>query len=65
MGFRLVPDPDRILNGTRFGEVGIQALDTSGNAVGSAAAFVFTPVGPGYDVDLRIECTELGCYEQP
>lgn len=65
MGFRVVPDPERALNGTRFGEVGIQALDTSGNSVGSAAAFEFMPVGAGYDVELRIECTELGCYEQP
>lgn len=65
MGFRLVPDPDRMLNGSDFGEVGFQGVDTAGNSVGSAAAFVFTPPGAGYGVDLRIECTELGCYEQP
>jgi hypothetical protein len=65
MGFRLVEDPERILNGTRLGEVGIQALDASGNVVGSPALFVFMPPGSGYGVELRIECTELGCYEQP
>jgi hypothetical protein len=65
MGFRLVEDPERILNGARLGEVGIQALDTSGNPVGSPATFEFAPVGPGYGVELRIECTEIGCYEQP
>jgi hypothetical protein len=65
MGFRLVPDPLRLLNGLRFGEVGIQPLDSSGNSVGTAATFEFTPVGYGYEVNLRIECTELGCYEQP
>jgi hypothetical protein len=60
-GYRLVEDPDRVLNGLRFGEVGIQALDASGNAVGSSAEFIFPPVGPGYEVDLRIECTDLEC----
>jgi hypothetical protein len=65
MGFRLVPDPERALNGTSFGEVGFQGVDTAGNPVGSAAAFVFMPPGAGYPVELRIECTEMGCYEQP
>jgi hypothetical protein len=65
MGFRLVADPERKLNGTSFGEVGFQGVDTAGNPVGSAAAFVFMPPGAGYPVDLRIECTDLGCYEQP
>jgi hypothetical protein len=65
MGFRLVPDPERILNGTRLGEVEIQALGASGNPVGSPALFVFTPVGAGYSKELRIECTEVGCYDQP
>jgi hypothetical protein len=65
MGFRLVPDPNRELNGARFGEVGIQALDSSGNPVGSSASFVFEPPGAGYEVELRIECTTDGCYEQP
>jgi hypothetical protein len=60
-GYRLVDDPERLLNGARFGEVGIQALDSAGNPVGSSAEFVFMPVGAGYDVDLRIECTDLGC----
>lgn len=65
MGFRDVPDPDRMLNGARFGEVGIAALDAAGNPVGAAAPFLFMPVGPGYGVELRIECTDEGCYEQP
>lgn len=64
-GFRLVPDPDRRLNGARFGEVGIQPLDSGGNSVGSSASFVFEPPGAGYEVELRIECTVDGCYEQP
>jgi hypothetical protein len=64
-GFRLVPDPDRVLNGARFGEVGFQGIDTAGNSVGAPAAFLFTPVGAGYGVELRIECTADGCYEQP
>jgi hypothetical protein len=65
MGFRLVPDPERALNGMSFGEVGFQGVDTAGNPVGTAATFEFTPPGAGYPVDLRIECTDLGCYEQP
>jgi hypothetical protein len=65
MGFRAVPDPNRELNGTRFGEVGITARDASGAMVGEPAPFIFMPVGPGYQVKLRIECTETGCYEQP
>jgi hypothetical protein len=65
MGFRVVPDPDRLLNGTRFGEVGIEGLDAAGNAVGMAEPFIFMPVGPGYAVELRLECTDEGCYEQP
>jgi hypothetical protein len=63
--YRLVPDPDRALNGTRFGEVGIQALDASGNSVGVSAAFAFAPPGAGYPVELNIECTDMGCVEQP
>jgi hypothetical protein len=65
MGFRLVPDPERMLNGSRFGEVGFQGIDTAGNSVGTSASFVFMPVGPGYAVELAIECTNEGCYEQP
>jgi hypothetical protein len=64
-GFRLVPDPERMLNGSRFGEVGFQGIDSAGNSVGASASFVFMPVGAGYGVDLRIECTSDGCYEQP
>jgi hypothetical protein len=62
-GYRLVPDPDRDLNGTLFGEVGIQAVDASGNSVGARATFAFDPPGPGYSVQLAIECTDLGCTE--
>lgn len=64
-GYRVIADPDRDLNGTRFGEVGIQALDASGNGIGMPASFVFPPVGPGYPVEINIECTDMGCYEQP
>ncbi len=60
-GFRLVEDPDRLLNGVLFGEVGIQALAANGSEVGSPAIHVFEPVGPGYPVELTIECTEAGC----
>lgn len=60
-GFRFVNDPDRLLNGLLFGEVGIQAVDASGGDIGTPAVFVFDPVGPGYAVELTIECTEAGC----
>ena len=60
-GYRLVPDPERLLNGSRFGEVGIQPLDSDGMNVGTAETFMFTPPGPGYGVDLRIECDNTGC----
>lgn len=60
-GYRLVPDPDRLLNGGRFGEVGVQALAADGSDVGSPAVFVFEPVGAGYPVELAIECTDAGC----
>jgi hypothetical protein len=63
-GFRLVPDPDRDLNGARFGEVGIQPIDSAGNSVGDSATIIFMPPGPGYGIELYIECTDAGCYEQ-
>ncbi|PRP95642.1 hypothetical protein ENSA5_37750 [Enhygromyxa salina] len=64
MGYRLVPDPDRELNGALLDEVGIQAVDASGNSVGSAATISFEPVGAGYPLQLTVECTESGCVEQ-
>lgn len=60
-GFRTIEDPDRLLNGVQFGEVGIQAVAADGSDVGSPAAFVFEPVGAGYSVELTLECTEAGC----
>lgn len=63
-GYRLIPDPDRRLNGVLFGEVGIQALAANGGNVGLAAAFVFDPVGAGYPVKIGIECTEAGCISE-
>jgi hypothetical protein len=60
-GYRLVPDPDRELNGARFGEVGIQAIAADGTDVGDPAVFEFDPVGAGYPVELAIECTQAGC----
>jgi len=60
-GYRMVPDPDRSLNGTFLGDVGIQALAANGEKVGTPALFVFDPPGSGYSVDLTIECTEAGC----
>lgn len=62
-GYRLIPDPERELNGTLFGEVGVQAVDAAGNSVGAPAAFTFEPPGPGYTIQLAIECTDLGCTE--
>lgn len=62
-GYRVIPDPERELNGTLFGEVGVQAVDASGNSVGAPASFSFDPPGPGYTVQLAIECTDLGCTE--
>lgn len=64
-GYRLVPDPNRDLNGVQFGEVGIQPLDAAGASVGTAATFMFEPVGPGYTLRLNIECTNAGCIDQP
>jgi hypothetical protein len=61
MGYREVPDPERLLNGTLFGEVGIQAQDASGADVGAAATFVCDPVGAGYPVELTIECSDVEC----
>ncbi len=60
-GYRIVDDPDRALNGVLFGEVGIQAIAADGSEVGTPAPFVFDPVGPGYAVQLTIECTDAGC----
>lgn len=64
-GYRLIPDPDRNLNGALLGEVGIQALDAAGSPIGMAAEFIFDPVGPGYPVRLNIECISTGCVVQP
>lgn len=64
--WRVIEDPDRDLIGVLFGEVGVQGLDASGNEVGDPATYVFDPVGPGYTVDMTIECTEMGCAtEEP
>ncbi|HLT35934.1 MAG TPA: hypothetical protein VK034_06605 [Enhygromyxa sp.] len=63
-GYRLVPDPARVLNGVSFGEVGIQALAADGDDVGLPATFVFDPVGAGYPVRLGIECTQAGCISE-
>lgn len=60
-GYRSIDDPGRALNGTLFGEVGIQAHASDGSNVGDPVTFTFDPVGPGYPVKLAIECTELGC----
>ena len=60
-GYRTIDDPMRTLNGTLFGEVGIQAHASDGSNVGDPVTFMFDPVGPGYPVKLAIECTELGC----
>ncbi len=60
-GYRKVLDPDRVLNGTRLGEVGVEPLDASGNLVGTQATFVFDPVGSGYPAQLTLECTDTGC----
>lgn len=60
-GYRAVDDPDRALNGTLFGEVGVQAVAADGSNVGTPALFDFDPVGAGYAVQLTIECTDAGC----
>ena len=60
-GYRIVDDPNRVLNGVLFGEVGVQAIAADGTDVGTPAVFVFEPVGAGYAVQLTIECTEAGC----
>ena len=63
-GYRLIPDPDRKLNGVLLGEVGIQALAADGDDVGLPLPFVFDPVGPGYPVKIGIECTDAGCISE-
>ncbi len=62
--WRVLADPDRALIGVLFAEVGIQALDSSGAEVGDAATFEFEPVGPGYPVQLAVECDALGCQPE-
>ncbi|MCA9699142.1 MAG: hypothetical protein KC431_16585 [Myxococcales bacterium] len=62
--YRPIPDPDRELVGVNFAEVGVQALDSSGNDVGTPATFMFTPVGPGYPVEIGVECDETGCQPE-
>lgn len=61
LGYREIPDPNRELNGVLFGEVGVQALAADGSDVGTPALYVFDPVGPGYPVEVGIECTDAGC----
>lgn len=60
-GYRLVDDPDRRLNGTLLGEVGIRPLDESGATIGDNIVFTFDPVGAGYPVRLTLECEDTGC----
>ena len=63
-GYRQVLDPERNINGALFGEVGIQARAPDGSAIGDPVTFDFEPPGPGYGVQLNIECIEDGCYAQ-
>ncbi|MFO7565466.1 MAG: hypothetical protein R6X02_22685 [Enhygromyxa sp.] len=63
-GYRLIPDPDRKLNGVLFGEVGVQAIAADGDKVGLPATFEFDPPGAGYSVQLGIECTDAGCISE-
>lgn len=63
-GYREIEDPDRSLNGALLGDVGIQAYAANGEEVGSPALFVFDPPGPGYSVELTVECTETGCVPE-
>lgn len=60
-GYRLVPDPDRVLNGSLLGEVGVVALDAAGVMVGEQTTFVFEVPGAGRPVKVTLDCTELGC----
>lgn len=60
-GYRLVPDPDRVLNGTLVGEVGVVALDAASVMIGEQTTFAFDPVGPGYPVKVTVSCNDLVC----
>jgi hypothetical protein len=60
-GYRPVPDPDRVLNGTLLGEVGVVPLDAAGTMVGGQVTFAFEPVGPGHPVNLTLQCNDMFC----
>ncbi len=60
-GYRDVADPERELNGRRFGQLGIQPVDSSGAEVGERLIYNFDPPTPGYTVGVTLECDELGC----
>ena len=61
-GYRPIEDPERTLNGSLFGEVGIQGLASDGSSLGDAATFEFEPPGDGRTIRLSIDCTVDGCF---
>jgi hypothetical protein len=60
-GYRWLPDPDRVLNGSLVGEVGVVPLDATGTMIGGQVPFAFDPVGAGHPVKLTVECNDAFC----
>jgi hypothetical protein len=59
--YRLIDDPDRSIDGTVFGEVGIDVLDASNAELGMREVLAFTPPGPGYPIKISLACDATGC----
>jgi len=63
MGYRLLVDDDRRLNGNDLDTVEITPKDSAGKTIGTIAAFSFDPPGPGRTVNLTVSilCTATSC----
>jgi hypothetical protein len=61
--YRTVEDPERKIDGRRFGEVTVQALRPDNTPFGTSVIFrLDTPPGAGYFVKLTVNCTkDIGC----
>lgn len=63
MGYRLLVDDDRRLNGNDLDTVEITPKDAAGKTIGDVATFAFDPPGPGRTVNLTVSitCTATNC----
>lgn len=63
MGYHLLVDADRRLNGNDLDTVEITPKDAAGKTIGDIAAFTFDPPGPGHTVNLTVSimCTATNC----